>query len=154
MITKEEFDNLISKRASGQFSRDVYRLGVIMSQNFGKLSIDDMQKIIVEANVTKGNFFKKIVGKDSKVMTEEENDRYFLMQLAFKIMDIKGVTMLTLEDLSPRLLRPVYLKQFKKEYEDYERREYMFRDVPFQERAMEAMLEFKGREISIENELI
>lgn len=154
MLTKEQLAVLISKRATSQFSRDVYRLGVIMAQNNGELALGDIQRILITESEQK-KCKKRIFSRREvqSVMSEEDNDRYYLMQLAFKIMDVKGVTMLTLQDLTSASIRPIYLKCFKKEYEEYEKQEYTFRDAPFRERALQIMSEFKNRTIPIENEM-
>lgn len=155
MLTKEQFDAMIFKRASDQFSRDMYRLGLILAQNYGELTAVDMQNIILSESESKKGFLQSLLkGRNNQVMTEKTNDLYYLMQMAFKIMDIKSSTKITLEDLRPHLLRPIYLKHFRKEYEEYERQEYNFRDVPFQERALQAMAEFRNRTVSIESEML
>ena len=155
MLTKEQIDAMISKRASDQFSRDVYRLGLILAQNYGELRVGDMQNIIISEDSGKKNFLRALLRKKNKtVMSDEANDRYYLMQMAFKIMDIKMSTKITFEDLKPQSIRPIYLKYFRKEYEEYERQEYNYRDVPFQERALLAMIEFKDRKKITESEMI
>ena len=154
MLTKEQLAVLISKRAMDQFLRDAYRLKIIIAQNDGQLTIEDMQKIIIGESQTKTSFLNKLLKRQNQdVMSEEENDRYYLMQLAFKIMEMKSVTKLSIEDINSRSLRPVYLKCFRKEYEEYEKQEYAFRDVPFQESAISVIMEFKVRKLQMEDEL-
>lgn len=154
MLTKEQLGARIAKRASDQFSRDVYRLGTIMAQNYGELSANDMQKLLIDKIIKKKGLLKRVFKKKGEsIMSEEANDMYYLMQLAFKIMDIKSVNKITLEDLTPEKLRPIYMKHFKREYEEYELHEYTVRDVLFQERAMAFIAETKNGTIQIEDEM-
>ena len=154
MYTHEEFKRKMQKRAREQFSRDMYRLGLIMAENCGELTIEDMKKALVNESNNKVGFFKRLVNKGEQVpMSEVEDDRYYLMQLAFRIMDFKSVEKLSLSDLSPQSLSHVYFKCFKKEYEEYEIHQYEFIDIHFQKRVLEAIEEFKGREIPIDYEM-
>lgn len=155
MKTKEQLAILISKRAREQFSRDVYRLGLIMAQNYGELTVDDMKAILSKDLGEKTGFFSRFFkAHKDKVMNEIDDDKYYLMQLAFMLMDIKSVQRLTLSDLDPKGLGEIYFKFFKREYEECERRQYQLCDVDLEERVMNSIYESKGKTIPMENEII
>ena len=154
IMTKEQLDNLIVKRAKNQFSRDVYRLGVIMAGNYGRLSVDDMKIMLNRDLCEKPRLIDKLFGGlKREELTEVDDDKYYLMQLAFRFMDIKLRNELTLSDLEPKCLGEIYYKYFKKEYEDYERHQYQLRDVELEARVRKAVAESIGASIPIGNEM-
>lgn len=155
MRTKEQLAILISNRARNQFSRDVYRLGVIIAQNHGKLSVEDMKLMLTREVCEKPSLLKRLFSKfEQEKISEVDDDKYYLMQLAFKFMDIKLTSELTLVDLDPKSLGEIYYRYFKKEYEDYERHQYQLRDVELESRIREALNESANKSIPIENEMI
>jgi len=130
MITKLEIENKIMQRAYAQYGRDIKLIVNFLNSVGGSITIYEVmdkihageQRLIRGTKLSKIPFFGKRFAPAQVSVQDDYNSQLYDFLLRF--MANLGLDSISVDTLKELNLQQEYFKNYKKEYEDFQR--YMF----------------------------
>ena len=131
MISRAELQKRIALRAYGQFNRDIKQVINLIENAGGSISIYDVMDKVQAEEKEELRYLKlqKIPVLSKFIKPREENDEIQVYEFLLRFMSDLKTYDLTLEKLSEVNFRELYMKQYKKDYEEQQLFLYRTRDL-------------------------